>query len=150
MKPQTDIIIKKATDADWQTLSLLRHKLWPQDTAKAHEKDIQSLVQEMPYCVFIAYDGKDAIGFAETSLRPYVNGCLYRPAGFLEGIWVHPDYQKQAIGQALVKICEGWAKENGAKEMASDAYLENKAAHHAHAGWGFDMTEKVVYFRKKL
>ena len=150
MKPESEVIIKIVTPAHYKELSLLRHKLWPQDTAKAHEADFQKLVQEMPYCAFLAYDGQEAIGFAEASLRPYVNGCLYRPAGFLEGIWVHPNYQKQNIGLKLVTYCERWAKENGAQEMASDAYLENTASHHAHQSWGFDITEKVVYFRKKL
>lgn len=128
----------------------LRHKLWPQDSCEAHQNELSALYDEMAYCAFIARIGDQNVGFAEVSLRPYVNGCLYRPCGFLEGIWVEPAFQRQQIGAQLVQKCEIWARAQGAKELGSDAYLENTASHDAHQSWGFTQTEKVVYFRKKL
>ena len=154
MKPQIALNIKKVTSSAFTQCAQLRHKLWPQDTVDAHLADITALYQEHPYCAFIAYESDEPIGFVEASMKPYVNGCLYRPVGFIEGLWIAPSHQHQEsdhyIAKSLIAPCARWAKENGAQELASDAYLENTLSHQAHREWGFDMTEKVVYFRKTL
>jgi aminoglycoside 6'-N-acetyltransferase I len=38
----------------------------------------------------------------------------------------------------------------GCRELASDALLQNTAAHDVHAALDFEETERVVYFRKVL
>ncbi len=43
-----------------------------------------------------------------------------------------------------------WAKERGLTELASDALLDNSVSHAAHKAIGFEETERVVYFRKRL
>ena len=150
MEQETDIIIKTVSENDFESYGILRHKLWPQDTIDEHVSEISALYSEQNYIALIALLNNQPVGFAEASMRPYVNGCLYRPVGFLEGIWVEPQFQRRGVGGALVQFCEMWSKENGAKELGSDAYLENKISHLSHQNWGFEMTEKVVYFRKKL
>ena len=158
MKSFDHIIIKKAEKSDFPLVAELRHRLWPQDSVAEHQSELQELSEIAPLCDFIAYDttsdgGYDtdtAVAFAEASIRPYANGCLYRPVAFLEGIWCAYDYQNLGIGAALIAEVEKWGKAQGAKELGSDAYIENETAHSAHEKWGFEMTEKVVYFRKKL
>ena len=158
MKSLDHIIIKKADKSDFPIVSELRHRLWPQDSVAEHQSELQELSEIAPLCDFIAYDtasvGEDGtltpVAFAEASMRPYANGCLYRPVAFLEGIWCEGGYQNLGIGAALIAEVEKWGKAQGAKELGSDAYLENEVSHSAHEKWGFAMTEKVVYFRKKL
>ena len=147
------IIIIKCEAPDFDKLAQLRHKLWPQETVEEHLSEITDLTTNHDYHAWLAFDEADKtqpIAFMELSLRPYVNGCLYRPVAFLEGIYCHPEYQQQGIGGQLVEIAEDWARDKDIQELASDAYLENEQSHKAHARWGFSQTEKVVYFRKKL
>ena len=144
------IDIFKIEEPDFEKLASLRHKLWPQDTIEEHIAEITDLTSNHDYHAWLACEGAQPIGFMELSLRPYVNGCLYRPVAFLEGIYCLPDYRQRGIGTMLVEIAEGWARDHDIQELASDAYLENSLSHKAHARWGFAQTEKVVYFRKKL
>ena len=98
----------------------------------------------------LALDGDAAVGFVEISLRPYVNGCLYRPVGFIEGLYLMPSYETDSARRLLIEACASWAKAKGAQEMASDAYLENQKSQDELTRIGFQKTEKIVYFRKKL
>ncbi|MGC6517534.1 MAG: GNAT family N-acetyltransferase [Candidatus Puniceispirillaceae bacterium] len=150
MEQRSSYHFEKVEAGHFDDLCLLRHKLWPQDTQQEHLAEISALYNEMPYCAFVCYDGKVPVAFAEVSLRHYVNGCLYRPVAFLEGIFVDPAYQRQSLGLQLVELCEAWAREKDVQELGADAYLENLSSQQAHKSWGFQMTEKVVYFRKKL
>ena len=147
---ENNIIIKKVSKDDFAEYAHLRHKLWPQDSVLEHIDTFTDLYLNHLYHAFIAYINGEAVGFAEISIRPFVNGCLHRPVGFLEGIWVAPEHQRRNIGAQMLYYCEVWAKDEGAQEIGSDAYLENTACHHAHKSWGFEETKKVVYFRKKL
>lgn len=148
------IEIFECAPSHFEKLASIRHQLWPHETVKEHLAEVQDLLTNYDYHAWLAYDekaeNKSPIGFMELSIRPYVNGCLYRPVAFLEGIYCHPEYQQQGIGGQLVEIAEDWARNKDIQELASDAYLENEQSHKAHARWGFSQTEKVVYFRKKL
>ena len=155
MKPQSATIIKKISACDYEALATLRHKSWPQDSISAHHKDIMALfAKDRPLYArrdgFIAYDDRHAVGFIELSLRPYVNGCLKSPVGFIEGLYCAPDYDKEALSLSFISKATTWAKDNGARELATDTYLENTIAQQDHQRWGFQATEKIVYFRKKL
>ena len=148
------IKICKCERQDFTELARIRCQLWPQETADEHLAEVQDLLVNYDYHAWLAFDeaakDKAPIGFMELSIRPYVNGCLYRPVAFLEGIFCQADYQQQGIGAQLIEIAELWARDKNIQELASDAYLENSLSHKAHARWGFAQTEKVVYFRKKL
>jgi aminoglycoside 6'-N-acetyltransferase I len=41
-------------------------------------------------------------------------------------------------------------RDQGCREFASDALLDNSGSLAAHAACGFEETERVVYFRKRL
>ena len=146
--------IIKATSDDWQILAEMRSKLWPQESPSEHLAEISDLMTHYDYHSWLAFFDGDGglrpVGFLEASIRPYVNGCLNRPVAFIEGIWCDEDWRLKGLAGQMVAICTEWAKSKGITELASDAYLENKASHQAHESWGFHKTETVVYFRKKL
>ena len=100
---------------------------------------------------FLAFDDKKAIGFSHVYIRhEYVNGTESSPVGYLEGIYVTPDYRRQGIAQSLLKMCEEWSKERGCPEFASDCLLENKYSLAFHLKMGFKETERIILFAKKL
>lgn len=109
---------------------------------------------ELPdkYAQFLAVEpGGRTAGFVEASLRTdYVNGTDSSPVAFLEGIYVAPQYRRQGVGRQLVAAVVSWARERGCSELASDAPLDNVVSHAMHAALGFEETERVVYFRKRL
>ncbi|MEM6496328.1 MAG: GNAT family N-acetyltransferase [Pseudomonadota bacterium] len=100
---------------------------------------------------YIALFGdKLGIGFAEVCIRDYANGCRAQPVPFLEGIWIEPEYRQRGIGKDLVDAIKLDLIDQGFHELCSDSHIENTIAHDAHRRWGFDETERVIYFRKSL
>ncbi len=92
-----------------------------------------------------------AIGFAEVCLRyDYVNGCKTSPVAFLEGIFVEEAHRRMGVARALVGQAVAWSQDNGVEELASDAGIENITSHTMHKALGFEETQRVVYFRRKL
>ena len=101
--------------------------------------------------VFVAENADGAlVGFAEATARPYAEGCLTTPVAYLEAWFVDEAARQSRIGAALVAAVENWARENGMKEIASDALPENTISLKAHAALGFREIERIVCMAKKL
>jgi aminoglycoside 6'-N-acetyltransferase I len=134
---------------DWIAL---RCKLWPHSTEAEHRNEARELLSRPDAPVFLARSAEGAIvGFAEAALRrDCVNGCETSPVVFLEGWYVEPGFQGRGIGRALCAAVERWGADRGCTEFASDSLIDNESAHAAHRAVGFEETERVVYFRKRI
>ncbi len=144
-----NINIRKTTESDFPRWIKMRKELWP-EASFDELKDVEHLYKGSNFACFFAERNSEPIGFIELTLRPYVNGCDHSPVAFVEGIWVDDKFQKQGIGHALIKKAEEWAQSLSIKELASDTRIESEHSIHAHKAWGFEETERVVYFRKDL
>ena len=101
--------------------------------------------------VFLAFDADAAVGFANCSLRrDYVEGTGSSPVGYLEGIYVLPEYRNRGIARALAALCEDWARARGCAEFASDCELDNTDSLAFHLRIGFDEVNRIICFAKKL
>jgi aminoglycoside 6'-N-acetyltransferase I len=147
----TEFAIREMTEADRAAWAAMRHALWPEASVQEHASDVEVLLDTPDAWGFIAEakDGRLA-GFAEVALRNYANGCASRPVPFLEGIWVKAEFRRQGLGRALIAHIEAFLAARGFHELGSDAYLDDTRSHDAHKGWGFEETERVVYFRKVI
>lgn len=145
------ISIREMTSSDTAVWAGMRHALWPATTACGNEGDIAGILAAPDMWGFIAEDesGMPA-GFAEVSLRRYANGCEESPVAFLEGIWVSPNFRRRGVADRLVGHIGDLLRAKGFMELCSDALLDNTVSHKAHKSWGFQETERVVYFRKPL
>jgi len=129
----------------------LRTELWPEHAASAHVQWIDEILTGKNYRGFVAEaDDGLILGFAEFAIRPYANGCDTHPVPFLEGIFVRQKYRRQGVAAQLVAFIEALLAAQGFREIGSDAHLDNVTSHAAHKAWGFEETERVVYFRKLL
>ena len=111
------------------------------------------LATPSPDCTAFLVEGAEAglVAFAEAALRrDHVHGCDTTPVAFLEGIFVHPDYRNRGLGTRLLQAVQGWAREAGCTELASDADLANRTSQVFHAARGFQETGRVVFFRMPL
>lgn len=91
------------------------------------------------------------VGFIQIALRSeYVNGTSTSPVGFIEGIYIKEDFRKQGIARKLFEFAFTLVKEKGCSEIASDALIDNLDSQKFHEKMGFEETERVVYFSKKL
>lgn len=131
----------------------LRAALWPEGSLDEHSADIDAFIAEMAQgqACFLAMCDGEAVGFAEAAIRhDYVNGCETSPVAFLEGIYVAPSSRRTGIAGKLLEAVEAWGRLNGCSELGSDAELTNIRSHAFHLGFGFEETERVVFFRKAI
>lgn len=144
--------IRRMMLADKDRWAGMRAALWPNDPIGDHRDEITDLLQsDQPYHAYLALSqAQEPVGFAELSMRTYANGCTERPVPFLEGIWVAPAHRHKGVGGQLIATIERDLHAQGFSELCSDAEIENSLSHNAHKAWGFEETERVIYFRKAL
>ncbi len=100
---------------------------------------------------FIKFDDDKPVGFAEAGLRfDYVEGTDSSPVGYLEGIYVLPEYRRRGFARALVDECEKWAKSKNCTEFGSDCELSNVESFNFHKGIGFLEANRIICFVKEL
>ena len=144
-----DIEIRSATEKDRKIWAETRAKLWPDLYVVEHMKEIDKLMATDYEC-WLAMKGDECVGFVEASVRPFANGCESMPVAFVEGIWVDKNYRRNQLGGKLIKEVERWAARKGLSELGSDALLANTDSQKTHEQWGFEESERVVYYRKSI
>jgi aminoglycoside 6'-N-acetyltransferase I len=138
---------RDGADAAWLAL---RAALWPHADASELRAEMGDVLAR-GFFVRLAFADDEPAGLAEAALRvDYVNGTESSPVAFLEGLYVVPAFRRRGVARALLREVERWARAAGCRELASDALLDNVAAHSVHRALGFDETERVVYFRRVL
>jgi len=127
--------------------------LWPCE--EASDNSIADWINEwehgeLPH-EFIYYVNGEPAAFISLGLRhDYVEGTDSSPVGYLEGIYVAPNFRKRGIAREMVEFAKDWAREKGCIEFASDCELENEESRLFHVQAGFEEVGRVVCFRVGL
>jgi aminoglycoside 6'-N-acetyltransferase I len=147
----SEIIIRRATSGDKPEWLRMRLSLWPDGKPEGFSEEMDNLLVDPLAPVFVAArpDGKLA-GFLEAGTRKCAEGCKTSPVGYIEGWYVDEDLREQGVGKALVEAAEEWARSQGLTEIASDTWLDNEVSIQAHFKLGYEETERLVHFVKKL
>lgn len=136
--------------AEWATL---RAQLWPESSVAEHAVEVEAALADRSgrQTTFVAVELERVLGVVEASLRTdYVNGCDTTPVAFIEGLYVRPDSRDHGVAGRLCQAVAAWGRQLGCRELASDADLDNSDSHAFHLAIGFEETERVVFFRKRL
>ena len=133
----------------------MRHALWPAERGEhAHERDVDAFLagQSKTLDAVLVADARDAgaIGFLELRVRNYAEGSDGDAVPHVEGWYVEAEYRRRRVGARLLAAAERWARAAGYAELASDATMDNAASIAAHRALGFDVTDRIVCFLKKL
>ena len=144
-------MVQKAIEQDAAVLADLALMLWPShDAAELREEFAELLKSEEAAC-FLACEAGVPVGFAQCQLRyDYVEGTQTSPVGYLEGIFVRPEFRNRGLAKQLLGACESWAKEKGCMEFASDCELGNDTSLNFHLSMGFAEANRIVCFTKTL
>lgn len=144
--------VRKATNLDIEHWCRMRNSLWPDERATNRaeiEKFFSDSSESILECLIIDSPGQP-VGFLELNIRTYAEGSENNKVPYVEGWFVDEKHRGKGLGRLLVECAEAWAKENGYFELASDAEIDNKASIAAHKKMGFEETDRVVCFLKKL
>jgi aminoglycoside 6'-N-acetyltransferase I len=146
------MIIRHVNPEETEAWLGMRMALWPETEGQLHRKEMAMMLSDArQLAVFVCEDPDGSlVGFAETSLREWAEGCSTSPVGYLEGWYVAPHARRRGVGTALLRAAEEWARARGCVEMASDTELGNEASEVAHRKLGYQVAARVVAFRKRL
>jgi aminoglycoside 6'-N-acetyltransferase I len=102
----------------------LRHDLWSESSIEHHAAEIEQFfagVLNEPEAVLVAQDeAGEIIGLAELATRGKVARCATSRVGFVEGLYVVPNWRHAGIARPLLRAWQSWAMQQGCSEFASD------------------------------
>jgi aminoglycoside 6'-N-acetyltransferase I len=125
--------------------------LFPTPSDDDHTVDMKRFLARDDAAVFVAVRPDGSVcGYVEAGTRSYADGCETSPVGYIEAWYVDPDVRRHGYGRALLAAAEAWAVEQGYREMASDALIDNVTSHKAHKASGYIEGDRVIGFRKVL
>jgi aminoglycoside 6'-N-acetyltransferase I len=148
--------IRLATPDDSRRIGELAYALWPDGTIDDHDDHAAAIARgeppsTLPLVVFVAIEAGAVVGFIEVGLRSHADGCdTSQPVGFIEGWYVEPRVQGRAIGRALMAAAEAWSRDQGARELGSDTWLDSEGSQRAHEALGFEVVDRCVHYRKSI
>lgn len=143
--------IRRATRDDKPEWLRMRQGLWSDTPVHYLDFDLDDLLADPDAGIFVASNAEGRlVAFIEAGLRDHGEGCESSPVGYIEAWYVDPQVRGQKLGRDLIHTAEGWAREKGMTEMASDTWLENEAGIQAHYKLGYWEVERLVHFVKKL
>ena len=133
---------------EWLKMGLA---LWPDNSEEELREDFSDLLSSDNEESFIFRIEDEYVGFINLSVRSdYVEGSNSSPVGYVEGIYVRPEYRCQGIGKRLLEAGEQWALKKGCNEMGSDCELHNTISYDFHMKAGFSEANRIISFIKDI
>jgi aminoglycoside 6'-N-acetyltransferase I len=147
------MIIREATEDDSSAWVEMRTALWPESGDDFRAELAQYFAGDsidIAEAFVIEADDGSLAGFIELNIRSYAEGSRSPRVPYVEGWYVAPQWRDKGYGKALMQRAEQWARDNGFNEIASDTGPENEKSIALHKRLGFQETDRVVCFLKKL
>ncbi len=143
--------LSEATSKDLKIWRAMRDDLYAGVPPEFHEAEMTlMLASDDRACLLVRDPEDEAIGFIEVSLRNVVDGCLGGPVGYIEGIYLVPNWRGLGLGPAMIEAAATWFRAQGCRDMATDAELDNEDAQQFWSELGFDETWRIVQYHKSL
>ena len=145
-------MIRRLDSTDRVAWLALRRALFPECPDEMHDLEMKALLEggERTAVFGLVADPPAVEGYIEVSVRDWAEACHSGRVGYIESWYVAPRLRGSGGGRALMKAAEQWARERGCLELASDTDLENIGSLAAHRRLGFDVTGRLITFRKSL
>lgn len=145
------INIFKASNEDIDDLAQMGIDLWPENDLEDLRKDFDYIIGHLNDRVLLAETEGQKMGFIHMSIRKdYVEGSSSSPVGYIEGLYVKPEYRNNGAARDLYEAGAKWAKSKGCSEIGSDCTLNNKLSYDFHYKIGFEEANKIICFIKEI
>jgi aminoglycoside 6'-N-acetyltransferase I len=125
--------------------------LWSEHTEDDMRKSFLKALSSDNEIFFVNKVGDEYTGFISVSIRnDYVEGSSSRPVGYVEGIYVKPEFRNKGIAGRLIKKGEEWARSRGCSQMGSDVEMNNDISSIFHLKVGFKEANRMICFIKDI
>lgn len=144
-------MVRDALSKDVETISAMAVNIFTNSKMEVLNKEFEEFLQDDNVCLLVKEVDGNLVGFAHIGLRfDYVEGCESSPVGYLEGIYIKPNYRNKGYAKELLIVAEKWAKGKGVKEFASDCELSNTESLKFHLKLGFKEENRIICFKKNI
>lgn len=122
-KSTGEILVREVALSDAPVWTALRGELWP-DGVSEHGAEIAAFFRGTlpePSAVLLSetIEGK-IVGFAELSFRGDVPGLEGKRVGYVEGLYVIPEFRNKGVATKLLRASRSWATRQKCEAFASD------------------------------
>ncbi|MGD6814077.1 aminoglycoside 6'-N-acetyltransferase [Sutcliffiella horikoshii] len=125
--------------------------LWPESTEEELHESFREIMASNRDKVLFYRIGNEFVSFIHLSIRvDYVEGTESSPTGYIEGVYVKPEFRRKGYSAKLVEVGEEWLKKNGCKQIGSDIHLDNHVSYDFHIGMGFKESSRLIAFIKNI
>lgn len=97
--------ISQKDKLQWVTL---RAELWPKAELDQLRNEVDKMLEDANWGIFVAEHEGKIVGFIEYSIRDRAPGCHTNKIGYIEGWFVIPRPRNQGVGARLVESGERW------------------------------------------
>ena len=118
-----EVHLRHAVPEDASIWEKLRCELWPDGVAD-HGPEIASFfagtLLELAAIFMAELSSNRIVGFAELSIRSDLPGLEGKRVGYVEGLYVLPEFRGSGVARKLLQASRRWAQEQRCDAFASD------------------------------
>lgn len=145
------MLIEPINKSNLKELTGLFVEMFPETDYEEELEIFEKSIGSLREICFLAKSAEKYIGFIHITLRTdYVEGSEVSPTAYVEAIYVKPSFRRKGIAEALLKSAEEWAISKHCYTLASDTAITNANSIQFHHKVGFEETNRIVCFIKKL
>ncbi|WP_404450467.1 GNAT family N-acetyltransferase [Sutcliffiella horikoshii] len=144
-----NVVVASNNHIDYYTEMSL--DLWPESTKEELQESFQEILASNRDKILFYRLGTEFVSFIHLSIRvDYVEGTESTPTGYIEGVYVKPEFRRKGYSAKLVEVGELWLKKKGCKQIGSDIHLDNHVSYDFHIGVGFKESSRLIAFIKDI
>ena len=143
--------IIRASEENINELSQMALELWPENNIEDLKRDFAYIIGHLSDKVLLAQIENEYAGFIHMSVRKdYVEGSSSNPVGYIEGLFVKPEYRGKDVGTELYNAGAKWVKKKGCTEIGTDCTISNRVSFDFLIKMGFEEANRIICFIKDI
>ncbi len=151
MSAQPEEQIITARKEHLEELLTMAVDLWPDQNYESLKAIFLEILSAEKFKILLFRESGEGAGFIYLSIRTdYVEGSESSPTGYIEGIYVKPDFRRKGISRKLLQAGEAWIKSRNCTQIGSDTSLDNTVSYDFHTSVGFKEAGRIIAFIKNL
>lgn len=139
--------IIKASNENLDQLTELALALWPNNDYEFIKNEFVYIIGHLSNRVYLAKSDEEYIGFIHMSIRSgFVEGADTSPVGYVEGIYVKPDFRKKGVAKELYDAGAEWVKSKKCTQIGADIGLYNDMCPDFYISMGFNEVNRIICY----
>ena len=139
--------IIRGSNENFEQLTELASALWPNTEKDLIKKDFVYTIGHLSHRVLLAKLDEEYIGFIHMSIRSgFVEGANTTPVGYVEGIYVKPDFRRKGVAKELYHAGLKWLKSKKCTEIGADIDINNDLCPDFYTGMGFKEVNRIISY----